>query len=156
MYSNCIDCEIIEMTCRQLGAKEIRRIEGTLYYYEFDITDDCSLSYYFNVNDKNEFNLHRIKPYRFTHTIIQSEEEVINYIKADLARFRNAANSTNFKKFVSTVNRLTAIGAAMDDLFLNFNVDKESLADIDEQLKNITRDIDRIKNDSEEIVIEEE
>lgn len=155
MFNN-IDCEIIEMTCRQMGAKEIRRVDGALYYYEFEIVEGCDLSYFFDVNDKNEYNLHRIKPYRFSHTTIHSEKEVIAFIKADLARFRNAANSTNFRDFVATVNDVTAVGEGMDDMFLNFNVDRDALKDISDRLKGILAAIEKVKEESKAIALREE
>ena len=43
MYINNVDCDIIEMTCRQLGASQVRKIHGTLYIFEFDIGKDYKL-----------------------------------------------------------------------------------------------------------------
>ena len=150
-----VDAQIIEMTCRQMGATTVLKVDGSLFFYEFAITDDISLSYYFNVNDKNEYNLHRVKPYRFTHATIHSEKEVIEFIKKDLARFRKAANSRNFRKFVDTVNNIYAIGEAMDDLFLNFNVSKDALDEIDEEIVEINEKIDKLRSGLSEIHIED-
>ncbi len=150
-----VDAQIIEMTCRQLGATTIRKVDGSLFFYEFAITDEISLSYFFNVNEKNEYNLHRVKPYRFTHATIHSENEVIEFIKKDLARFRNAANSRNFRKFIDTVNDIYTIGEAMDDLFLNFNVSKDALHEIDKEIMDINEKIDKLRPGFSEIHIED-
>ena len=52
MYINNVNCDIIEMACRQLGATKVSKINGSLYQFEFDIGTDCKLAYSFNVNHK--------------------------------------------------------------------------------------------------------
>lgn len=153
MIINNVNCDIIEMTCRQLGATQIRKINGSLYQFEFDINPDFNLSYSFNVNHKNEYSLRRIQPYSFFKGKITTAREVIDLVKSDLARFRNAANSTNFKEFIETVNEIHAIGEDMDHLFLHFNVDKEALSSIREELKIIRGQINKAKDDAEKIQI---
>jgi hypothetical protein len=148
MYQNDIDGEIIEMTCRQLGASKVEELEGSLYYIEFPVKDCCTLSYTFNTNRKSDYHLQRIQPYPFAHDPIKDEEDVIEFIKKDLARFRNAAKSTNFMTFVDSVNKLITIGERMDDLFLNFNVDKEAVNDIAEHINDIEAHICKVKNGS--------
>lgn len=153
MNPNDIDGEIIEMTSRQLGASKVEELEGSLYYIEFPVTDCCTLSYTFNINDKNEYHLQRIEPYPFAHDPIKGEEDVIAFIKKDLARFRNAAKSNNFEKFVESVNKLITIGEQMDDLFLNFNVDKKAIEDIARHLDKIEAHIAEVKGGCVEIEI---
>lgn len=155
MFINNVNCDIIEMTCRQLGATQVRKINGSLYHFEFDINPNFKLSYSFNVNQKNEYSLRRIQPYSFFRGKITTVREVIDLVKSDLARFRNAANSTNFKDFIETVNEIHAIGEDMDHLFLNFNVDKEALIAIQEELKIIRSHIDKVKTTAEEINVNE-
>lgn len=152
MYESEIDGEIIEITCRQLGASKVEELEGSLYYIEFPVKDCCILSYTFNINNKNDYQLQRIKPYPFAHDSIKKEEDVIAFVKKDLARFRNAAKSTNFKDFINAVNKLIIIGEEMDDMFLNFNVDKKAIDDIAEHLGMIEEHISEIKNNSRGII----
>lgn len=153
MFSNTVDCDIIEMTCRQMGAENIKKINGTLYYFEFDINEKYKLSYTFNVNSKNEYRLRRIEPYAFFRGNIDSASKVIELMKSDLARFRNAANSSNFETFVKTVNEIHAIGEEMDDMFLNFNVDKEALNAIKDQLQTVQNQINGVKDNASAITV---
>ena len=92
------------------------------------------MAYSFNVNHKNEYSLHRTAPYSFFKGKIATAREVIDLVKSDLARFKNAANSTNFAEFIETINEIHAIGEDMDHMFLHFNVDKEALSAIRDDL----------------------
>jgi len=153
MYESMIDGEIIEMTSRQLGASKVEELTGSLYYIEFPVNHCCTLSYTFNVNNKNQYHLQRIEPYPFAHDPIKGEEDVIAFIKKDLARFRNAAKSSNFDNFVNAVNTLISIGEQMDDLFLNFNVDKKALSEIALHLSQIEEHIAKVKQCSVELEV---
>ena len=111
------------------------------------------MAYSFNVNHKNEYSLHRTAPYSFFKGKIATAREVIDLVKSDLARFKNAANSTNFAEFIETINEIHAIGEDMDHMFLHFNVDKEALSAIRDELKIIRGQIDKVKTDAEKIYV---
>ena len=111
------------------------------------------MAYSFNVNHKNEYSLHRTAPYSFFKGKITTAREVIDLVKSDLARFKNAANSTNFAEFIETINEIHAIGEDMDHMFLHFNVDKEALSAIRDELKIIRGQIDKVKTDAEKIYV---
>ena len=152
MYEKNVDGEIIEMTCRELGASKVMELEGSLYYVEFAIAGCCVLSYTFNVNGQNDYRLQRLQPYPFVHDLLNKEEDVINLIKKDLARFRNAAKSSNFERFIDVLNALTAIGDDMDDLFLNFNVDRDALTGIAEHIEKIRDHIAEVRLGSKTLI----
>lgn len=151
MLINHVDCDIIEMACRQLGASVVRKIRGTLYIFEFDINETYKLSYSFNVNHKNEYHLHRIEPYPFLRNSISTAREVTDFIKSDLARFTNAVNSRNFDNLIATENEILTIGQEIDTLFLNFNVDGKALSAIQSDLRDIRRQIREVQTESKEI-----
>lgn len=152
MYEKNVDGEIIEMTCRELGASKVMELEGSLYYVEFAIAGCCTLSYTFNINGQNDYRLQRLQPYPFAHGLLKKEEDIISLIKRDLARFRNAAKSSNFQKFIETLNGLIAIGDDMDDLFLNFNVDRDALTGIAEHIEKIREHIAGVRQNSKTLV----
>ena len=154
MYINNVDCDIIEMACRQLGASAVRKIHGTLYIFEFDIGKGHKLSYSFNVNHKNEYHLQRIRPYPFLRGSITTAREVTNFIKTDLARFQNAVHSSNFAELIATEKELLAVGQDIDSLFLNFNVNRPAIEGIKEELSRIRRLIEKVKESSTEIHLE--
>ena len=154
MYINNVDCDIIEMTCRQLGASQVRKIHGTLYIFEFDIGKDYKLSYSFNVNHKNEYHLHRIRPYPFLRSSITTAREVTDFIKTDLTRFQNAVQSSNFKELIATEEELLAVGQDIDSLFLNFNVNRPAIEGIRDELSRIRRLIEKVKESSMELHFE--
>lgn len=154
MLINHVNCDIIEMTCRQMGASVVRKIQGTLYIFEFDINENYKLSYSFNVNHKNEYHLHRLEPYPFLRTSITTAREVTDFIKSDLARFTNAVNSRNFDKLIDTEKKIELIGQEIDTLFLNFNVDGKALSEIKNKLNDIRRQIQEVQTESAKINIE--
>lgn len=154
MLINHVNCDIIEMACRQLGASVVRKIQGTLYIFEFDINENYKLSYSFNVNHKNEYHLHRLKPYPFLRTSITTAREVTDFIKSDLARFTNAVNSRNFDELIDTEKEIELIGQEIDTLFLNFNVDGKALSTIKNNLNDIRRQIQEVQTESAKINIE--
>ena len=147
------DCEILEMTLSQMDAKSFRSFDGTLFFFEFEINEKHTLKYTFNVNDNNEYNLRRLEPYHFFHGQLHSQQEVIALVKQDLARFREAANSSNFDRFVAIEKQIYDIGNTLDDMFLNFNVDKQALKDMQENIADIKADILALKERSEAILI---
>lgn len=149
------DCEILEMTLNQMNAKSFQSYDGTLFFFEFEINEKHTLRYSFDVNDNNEYNLRRLEPYRFFHGQLHSQQEVIALVKQDLARFKDAANSSNFDRFVEIENQLQDIGNTLDDMFLNFNVDKEALKDMQTNIVDIKIDILATKERSEAIVLKE-
>ena len=81
------------MKLLQLGAK-VQQIDSKMCYVEFSI-EGYKLEYVYNINNKNEYFLERIKPYPLPLKIFKSEKDVIDIIKIDMEQYRNAIQSKN-------------------------------------------------------------
>lgn len=152
MNTNSVKGDTIEMRLRYLGATDIQKVQGTLYFVEFK-QDTHSVSYAYNVNAKNKYFLQRIKPYPIPEGIFSDEQQVVEFIKKDLNKFRNAKLSRNFEDFIELTNTLTAAAQDMERFFLNYNVDKECLDYLLKDLNGIRSTIEQAKKRSEHIII---
>lgn len=154
MSTDLFDCTIIEMACRQLGAELVQDIEGTLFYIEFPVTDDFSVKYNFNVNEEQKFFLRRIQPYSFFEGELDTEDEVIDYLKTEISRFRSAVQSSNFPLYLKVLDNIQDLGDELDTMFLTHNIDKERMEYIDKSITEIRAEIKNTISVSKEIIPE--
>lgn len=129
--------DTIETRLRYIGATEIRKIHGILYFIEFDIDDNLKVSYTYNINSKNKYFLQRIKPYPIPEGVFEKEYEVVSFIERDIKKFINAKKSNNFDLFLSITNELNTICVDIEKLFLNYNIDKMDLEILKSELDDI-------------------
>lgn len=152
MNANTVKGDTIEARLRCLGANDVQQVQGTLYFVTFDISD-CEVSYTYNINAKNKYFLQRIKPYPIPEGIFSNEGQVVEFIKRDLIKFENAHHSHNFSKFVEVTQMIQTTTKEMETFFLNYNVDKECLDQLLEDLEMIQRTIRNAKSRSEHIIV---
>lgn len=129
--------DTIEARLRYIGATSIKKINGILYFIEFKIDDDLKISYSYNINSQNKYFLQRISPYPIPEGVFEKENEVVSFIEKDLKKFINAKKSNNFDLFLSITNNLNSFLVNMENLFLNYNVDKPDLEKLHTELDNI-------------------
>lgn len=129
--------DTIESRLRYIGATEIKKIHGILYFIEFKIDDSLKVSYTYNINAKNKYYLQRIKPYPIPEGVFEKEYEVVSFIEKDIKKFINAKKSHNFELFVEVTNELNSICADVEKLFLNYNIDKMDLDILKSELDDI-------------------
>ena len=96
--------DTIETRLRYIGATDIRKIHGILYFIEFEIDDKLKVSYTYNINAKNKYYLQRIKPYPIPEGVFEKEYEVVSFIEKDIKKFTNAKKSNNFDLFLNINN----------------------------------------------------
>lgn len=152
MNSTSVKGDTIETRLRCLGASDIQRIHGILYFVTFK-AGDKEVSYTYNINAKDKYFLQRIKPYPIPEGIFSDEEQVVEFIKRDLKKFRNAEHSHNFSQFVEVTNKISATSKEIEHFFLNYNVDKECLEALSTELATIHRIISEAKTRSEHIIV---
>ncbi|MDU5022045.1 MAG: hypothetical protein E6269_16010, partial [Clostridiales bacterium] len=75
--------DTIEARLRYIGATDIRKINGLLYFIEFEIADNLKVLYTYNINTKNKYFLQRIKPYPIPEGVFEKEYEVVSFIERD-------------------------------------------------------------------------
>lgn len=143
--------DTLEARLRYIGATNIKKINGILYFIEFKIDNDIQVSYSYNINSKNKYFLQRIKPYPIPEGIFNEEFEVVNFIEKDIEKFTNAKNSHNFDLFLSITKELNTICYDVEKLFLNYNIDKIDLDLLKFKLDDILNLFEKAKNTSPRI-----
>ena len=101
MSSRLIRHEICKDELKKMGARVID-IQGVMSLVKFNINGTI-ISYIYHLNDDNSFFLERIKPYSMPVGNYESEEEIIDVIKIDIAQFENAMHSHNFSRFIELI-----------------------------------------------------
>ena len=143
--------DAIETLLRQMGASDIVKVQGLLYFMKFELTNDIEISYSYNINAKNKYFLQRIKPYPIPQGVFSDEYEIISFIKKDLLKFNNAMHSSNFNLFLDVTTKVNSITSKMEDLFLNHNVKKEEFLILNKELDDILNEIDIAKTNSKKL-----
>lgn len=129
--------DTIEARLRYIGATEIKKIHGILYFIEFEIDDNLKVSYTYNINSKNKYYLQRIRPYPIPEGVFDKEYEIVSFIEKDIQKFINAKKSNNFDLFLKITDELNTICFDIEELFLNYNIDKMDLDKLKYELDNI-------------------
>lgn len=149
MSSRLIRHQICIEELRQLGAKVIS-IQGIMFYVKFKI-NETKLSYMYHIKTDNTYYLERIKPYFMTIGDFQSEEDIIDIIKIDLEQFTNAMNSKNFDNFIEIDKSMTKLVRYFEDLYLYYNVSKDDMGTIKEEVGHLLDKIIAIKDNSQRV-----
>lgn len=146
MNINTIEGDLIEVSLRQLGACTVKTIKSNMYFVDFDLGDNMFVSYVFNITSGDKYFLQRTKPYAIVHGKFADEREIVEFITEDLAQFRNAANSSNFKFFIAQADRINHLNELIENLFLNHNVDRQLLEKLSGRIDDIVEEINDIKS----------
>ncbi|SCI76067.1 Uncharacterised protein [uncultured Clostridium sp.] len=143
--------DTIEARLRYIGATDIRKVHGILYFIEFEIDNNLKVSYTYNINAKNKYFLQRIKPYPIPEGVFEKEYEVVSFIEKDIKKFTNAKKSNNFDLFLKINNELNTICLDIEKLFLNYNIDKMDLERLKAELDDILNLFENSKKRSPKI-----
>ena len=146
-----LNAEIMQqsMKLKQMGA-DVTVINSKLCYIAFDLSG-FKVSYVYNVNKKNKYFLERIKPYPLPLREFDNEDDVIDIINIDLDQFRNAIKSHNIESFITIARKLNAVFHKFEDLFLYYNLPEDETKRLYDEILEMEKDIERIKEDSERI-----
>lgn len=132
MSSRLIRHEICKDELKKLGAK-VHDIQGIMFIVKFQI-NGYKISYLYHLNPDNTFTLERIKPYYMTIGEFKTEEAIVDIIKVDIEQFRNAMLSSNFDQFIEIDDHLTKLVRLFEDLYLYYNISKDDLAKLDQDV----------------------
>lgn len=151
MNISSVNGDLIGIKLRQLGAKSIREFNSTMHIVEFDLGDGLLVSYVFNITQGDKYFLQRMRPYAMVHGKFATDQEIVSFISRDISKFRNAKKSRNFKTFIQVSEQSIHLAEAMEELFLNYNVDGENLNAIEKHVAEIAGTIGRLTKTSEQI-----
>lgn len=143
--------DTIEVRLRHLGAYDIKKISGVLYFVKFQLESGIEVSYSYNINVKNQYFLQRIKPYPIPEGLFSDEEQIVEFIKQDLEKFKNAGKSKNFEQFVELTATLNQLTKDMEGFFLDYNVESEDLTLLVNELNLVRQTIASAKNHSKHV-----
>lgn len=143
-----------ELKLRQMGA-DIQVINSKMCFVEFKV-GKYDIAYCYNVNAKGRYFLERIKPYPLALREFDTEEDVITIIEIDLEQFKNASQSHNIDRFVDINKKLNLILRKFEDLFLYYNVPRETLEAIYGNLEAVGEIIDGGKRDENRLYYKKE
>lgn len=128
MLTSSFSGDIINVALRQLGASSIKEIRnGILYIAKFELSNDLCVTYVFNVTKRDKYYLQRVSPYPISHGDFDGPDQVVDFIRKDIRKFRNAHNSHNFPKFLETTDAMVRLSHAVELLFLERNISAEDL-----------------------------
>lgn len=151
MNTNTTKGDTIEILLRQIGASEIKKVIGILYFIKFNLENNIEVSYTYNINAKNKYFLQRIKPYPIPQGTFINEHKIVEFIEKDLIKFHNAMNSRNFNLFLNATNKINLAASNLENLFLNYNVNSEDFIRLDKELNDILQEIENSKINSKEL-----
>ena len=151
MNANTTKGDTIEILLRQIGASEIKKVRGILYFIKFNLGNDIEVSYTYNINAKNKYFLQRIKPYPIPQGIFINEHKIVEFIEKDLIKFHNAINSRNFNLFLNATNKINLAASNLENLFLNYNVNYDDFINLDKELNHILQEIENSKINAKEL-----
>jgi hypothetical protein len=137
------------MKLNQLEA-QVTTINSKLCYIHFDVSG-YQLEYVYNVNDKGNFFLERIKPYPLPLRVVDHEDAVVDIIEVDLEQFKSAIKSQNISTFINISKRMSETLAKFEDLFLYYNVPAEQADFIAQKLTEINNEIDKATHSAERL-----
>lgn len=135
------ELEAQSMKLRQLEAN-VNEINTKMCYVSFDISG-FRLEYVYNINDKGNYFLERIKPYPLPLREFDGREAMVDIIEIDVEQFRNVIKSHNINEFIEISRMMNLTIRKFEDLFLYFNVPKETTESISQKLTDIQFEIDK-------------
>ena len=154
MNENTVTGDIIALKLRQLDTKDIRMIRSTMYFVAFELEDGTRVSYVFNITKGNKYFFQRMRPYAIVHGKFGTADEIVEFIRKDIAMFRNAVKSSNFPAFVKTFEAGSEVSRQIERLFLTHNTNPQKLEEIYDVLQVIIARITELNETSERIEIE--
>lgn len=150
MNNSTVEQDRATIIFRQMGGK-VKSIHGVQCYIKFCIDDSIEVYYVYNVNKDNEYYLQRIKPYPFGAGVFTSVDMIIQFVKEDLERFKNASLSSVFDIFIENNQRLNTLMESIENLFLRKNVPKDKMLEISNILEELDIKIMGIYNNSPDV-----
>lgn len=145
MNQNTVSGDIVDLKLSQLGATQITKLRSNMYIVDFRLENGMELSYVFNITKHDKYFLQRMRPYAMVQGKYADTREITRFIQEDLKRFRTAQHSSNFDQFVSVSRKGLHLAQEVESLFLNYNVDKATLNEMEGTLDRMVWHLEELK-----------
>lgn len=146
MNKNTVIGDIVDLKLGQMGATQITKLRSHMYIVDFTLENGMKISYVFNITKHDKYFLQRMRPYAMVQGKYADTKEITKFIKEDLRRFRTAEHSTNFEEFVDVSRKGVQLSQELENLFLNYNVDKATLDEMQGTLNRMMWHLEQLKN----------
>ncbi len=124
------------MKLRKMGAK-IQSVDSKMCIVKFEEAG-VQIEYAYSVNSVGKYHLERIKPYPLPLREFTREDKLIEIIGVDLDQFRNAINFLDsLAPFIALSNDFHRTFQKLEDLYLYYEVQPETLEAIHNKLREI-------------------
>lgn len=143
-----------EMRLNQMGAK-VEVINSFLCYVRFEV-EGLKVKYVYNLNRKGQFFLERVTPYPEPAGTFDTEKDVVESIKNDIAQIRQLARSSHFRELVTMNADLCLLSRRLDAICLYYDVKPQDIADLKDMLAQCHRTFDRIRDHSQRVYFDTE
>lgn len=154
MSSRLIRHEMCKDELKSIGARVID-IQGVMTLVKFDLSGN-KVSYLYHLNDDNTYFLERVRPYSMTVGNFENEEGIVDIIKVDIEQFRNAMQSKNFSNFIQIDYNISKLVRIFEDLYLYYNIEKEDLDILNNEVNLVLDIIKGIQRKSERVYFKKE
>lgn len=146
-----VNSEVSQNTIKlqQMGAK-VNVINSTLCYVNFDISGFI-LQYVYNVNHKGNYFLERTRPYPLAMQELDSEKGIVDLIKTDVEKFKNALKCHHIDSFINIARRINHTFENFEETFLNYNIPAEKVESIFEKIRELESGLEDIRNTAKKL-----
>lgn len=139
-----VSSDVINMMIKQLGAITVKNKPAHINIYEFEVGEDLTLKYMLDIRRDHAMYLRRVTPYPMLLGKFYGETDVVEFIKRDLAKFRNAHKTDKLNQFLKLVDNLTQFNREIEQLFLNRKVPTAAFEEFSDEMNHIRATIEQV------------
>lgn len=136
--------DMINMMVKQLGATTVKTMPAHINIYEFEINDELTIKYMLDLRRDHAMYLRRVNPYPMLLGKFYGETDVVDFIRRDIAKFKNASKTDKFNQFIELTDNLTQFNREIEQLFLNRKVPTAAFEEFSEEMERIRETIEQI------------
>ena len=152
MKERTITSDVLSLSLQQLKPTEIHEVDSTMHIVKFQLENSITVSYVYNITLENKYYLQRMQPYAMPHGKFSDENEIVEFIKSDIIKFRNAAKSSNFNKFTKVAGSISDLTEQFENMFIDHNVESTDMDLIESKLEMLIDEVKTIKDRSEKLI----
>nr|WP_297967837.1 hypothetical protein [uncultured Mogibacterium sp.] len=139
--------DMIDMMMKQLGATSIKNMPAHINVYEFEVNGQLAIKYMLDLRRDHAMYLRRVNPYPMLLGKFYGETDVVEFIRRDISKFKNASKTDKFSKFLELADNLTQFNREIEQLFLNRKVPTAAFEEFSEEMEHIRATIEQIARD---------
>lgn len=136
------------MELRQLGAT-VKSVHGIVCYISF-LIENVKITYLYNINKDNEYFLQRINPYPLSVGAFSTENDIVKFIKSDIAKFEYTSTHECFKRYIDLNLSFQQALTDIEDLFIHSDMSEHNFEMMEDAIRNLNNTLILLKNDNDQ------